>query len=791
MANVVIPVQIKYDGSGFKQLTKDAQAAERAAMAATRQQISAQRTLQSLTRRLDRDLAAPRGGPSLAQQIGGQFVAANVLQDITAGLKDFTAASIQAGMATERLGTATENLGRRFGVSGSQIVESIQEASLGTINEMDAMRAANQAMLLGVVKSEEEFAELARLGIVLGRAMGQDAKKSIEDITIGIGRQSRLILDNLGIIVSAEKANEKYAAAVGKSVSDLTEAEKAEAFRLEVLEQGRAKVAELGDVTLDAAGQVEQLTAKWQDFQAAFGGVLIQLGQASGGTGGISGFIDKLTEGADAWTGFFKNIELVNAALQDLNKDTILGQVEQVPLFGNFVKLGDVIGSLVFRSDELGEAFTEAGEKIWPATEATEANTEATEENAEAVEEDTKAIERRQKIMRDSVREMQDIEAQALEDSTAAWDDWRDEVSDLNSDTWKTLEKLAADSAKRQKEIQRDKDKDLLKIDRDLAKAIAREQADQAKTQRRRTEDDARRETQERRKSSLDALADERLFQNELKWMAAEGDAIGIQQALERRAIEEQIASEQGAAEQQAEEENRRIEQEREEEDNRDRIAEMKAQAEEQKAERRLAASEQADEERASLEEQVNRENEAYDERIRELEEFREEKLTQIEQGKEEALQTLAEELAEAGELTNSELNQIAAAAGKLGKETGTNFAKGLAEGIQSVSEVNELLGLQAPEEQTGAAASSAFATDNIPSAGGFARGGIVPGPLGAPRRALVHGGEMITPAGQSPITVNVNGIGGADLAAFLQKRIELALNEYTGILMSGMGLRA
>lgn len=38
----------------------------------------------------------------------------------------------------------------------------------------------------------------------------------------------------------------------------------------------------------------------------------------------------------------------------------------------------------------------------------------------------------------------------------------------------------------------------------------------------------------------------------------------------------------------------------------------------------------------------------------------------------------------------------------------------------------------------------------------GFATGGIVPGPVGAPQLAVVHGGEMVTPAGESTAGANV-----------------------------------
>lgn len=72
--------------------------------------------------------------------------------------------------------------------------------------------------------------------------------------------------------------------------------------------------------------------------------------------------------------------------------------------------------------------------------------------------------------------------------------------------------------------------------------------------------------------------------------------------------------------------------------------------------------------------------------------------------------------------------------------------------------------------------------TDMIPGSGivgniigkipGFAEGGVVPGPAGAPRLAVVHGGEQILTPGQraggsTTVVVNVSGVGmGRDFGA-------------------------
>ena len=104
-------------------------------------------------------------------------------------------------------------------------------------------------MFLGIVKSDDEMAQLFDTAQRLGQALGIDTARSIHSLVTGIGRQSRLMLDNLGIIVDTKKANEDYAESLGKSVSQLTEQE--QKLALEAVRGSKAKVSarvnKLGD----------------------------------------------------------------------------------------------------------------------------------------------------------------------------------------------------------------------------------------------------------------------------------------------------------------------------------------------------------------------------------------------------------------------------------------------------------------------------------------------------------------------------------------------------------------
>jgi hypothetical protein len=186
------------------------------------------------------------------------------------------------GAAAERQSTALDNLAGAAGESGDMIVKSIQEASNFTIDRMTAMQAANRAMVMDVAETPKQFERLTKVATALGRAMGQDAAKSIDDFVTAGGRQSKLIADNLGLVIDAETAYTRYADQIGKTADELTDAEKKQAFLNEMLVQGEAKMADLGDQSLDAAGSFEQVSAAAADAKTSLGIIVSTLVQATG-----------------------------------------------------------------------------------------------------------------------------------------------------------------------------------------------------------------------------------------------------------------------------------------------------------------------------------------------------------------------------------------------------------------------------------------------------------------------------------------------------------------------------
>ena len=158
----------------------------------------------------------------------------------------------------EDLERGFNKLGRSIDLS-SEGLNKLRAATNGTVNDMELMKQANNAMMLGVVQSEDEMAQLFDTAQRLGQALGKDAVHSIESMVTGMGRQSRLMLDNIGIMVKAEVAYKNFAKEQGIQVKNLDDAQKKTAFNNEVLRQSEAIMHLVGEEVLSTNANIARM----------------------------------------------------------------------------------------------------------------------------------------------------------------------------------------------------------------------------------------------------------------------------------------------------------------------------------------------------------------------------------------------------------------------------------------------------------------------------------------------------------------------------------------------------
>lgn len=179
----------------------------------------------------------------------GQFtvagLATSAIQKLGAGVMEF----VDTGAKLPAIEGAFQRLTAGLKQNSREMIGNMSAATQGLVSDFNLMETANKAMLLGLPVTSASMGELAKTATVLGKAMGQDATKSLDDLITALGRSSPMILDNLGLSVKVGEANEQYAAKLNKTAEQLTDAEKKMAFYDAAMEAARKKTAELGEQT--------------------------------------------------------------------------------------------------------------------------------------------------------------------------------------------------------------------------------------------------------------------------------------------------------------------------------------------------------------------------------------------------------------------------------------------------------------------------------------------------------------------------------------------------------------
>ena len=163
--------------------------------------------------------------------------------------------------------------------NASVAIEKLKEATNGTLSEFDLFQQANNAMILGVTKNSDEMAQMFDMAQRLGAALGRDTASSIESLVTGIGRQSRLMLDNIGIIVKADQAYSSYAAELGTTADNLTKSEKQQAFMNAALEAANEALLDLPEEILNADQRFQALSASLNDASKSIGQAFLPMAE--------------------------------------------------------------------------------------------------------------------------------------------------------------------------------------------------------------------------------------------------------------------------------------------------------------------------------------------------------------------------------------------------------------------------------------------------------------------------------------------------------------------------------
>lgn len=219
-------------------------------------------------------LGGTAGG--LAGQIGNLAGSFGTLGTIGAviGIGKIGIDLAQTGANADLVAQRFDGLAKAAGTTGGALLGALRTASGGEINNLNLQLAANRAQLLGVADSAGEFSTLMAIARDRAQQMGISTTQAFNDLVTGLGRGSPLILDNLGITVSVTEANKAYAASLGKTADELTEAEQKQALINAVLQQGQASLQATGGAIDSNAAAFARAGAAFSNLSAAAGSLI-------------------------------------------------------------------------------------------------------------------------------------------------------------------------------------------------------------------------------------------------------------------------------------------------------------------------------------------------------------------------------------------------------------------------------------------------------------------------------------------------------------------------------------
>lgn len=189
---------------------------------------------------------------------------------LTAGVKGLTAAIpelVSRGSQVSNIANSFQALARANEQSGDQILAKTKEMTQGLVSDFGIMSAANKGMMLGLPITADAMGVLGETAIALGQAMNVGPEQAMDDLIRGLGRGSAAILDNLGIMVNAEEAQQKYADSHHKTVEMLTASEQKLAVYEAALLAASTAVDRIGGIQLTTQQRIQQGVVVWENMR--------------------------------------------------------------------------------------------------------------------------------------------------------------------------------------------------------------------------------------------------------------------------------------------------------------------------------------------------------------------------------------------------------------------------------------------------------------------------------------------------------------------------------------------
>jgi hypothetical protein len=316
----------------------------------------------------------------------------------------FTTKLVKTNAGIQDMGRAFDNLVSATGLS-SDTFKQLDDAVDGTMTKTELFKQANNAMVLGVFDSTEQMSKMFDAAQRLGKALGRTSNESIESLVSGLGRQSKLMLDNIGIMLDVNDAYEEYADIIGVSVDSLTDQERKQAFVTKATNIALDAVANLGKEQFSTTEELQKFSVAIENFQATVGEAMTPTVELASKT--LKRFLDSIdVEEVKSYgtalgvIGISYGTIKLQAALASIAVNGFSKAMTKTGVGALVIGLGLLAGSML---DAIG-IFEDANKTIDENKDKTDSLSKSVEENKEVFESLAKSIEESEQALAKRLR---------------------------------------------------------------------------------------------------------------------------------------------------------------------------------------------------------------------------------------------------------------------------------------------------------------------------------------------------------------------------------------------------
>lgn len=239
----------------------------------------------------------------------------------------------------EQISNSFNAIAQSAGLAGDSLREGLIAASRGLADDDDILRAANKSIIeLGSNADRiPEIMEVARKSTAL---FGGDLVQNFENLSQALASGNTKALKNIGLVIDAESAQQKYAASIGVTVSQLTDAGKKQAITNAALEQAQDRFKDVDETSTKATQGLQRFKVSTVEFVDGFASAISQSKLFAGTFEFLSNAVDKASESITR--NFGSGSDQLKIKLQDTRKEVEQYETRLVSLKE---RLGRSVGS--------------------------------------------------------------------------------------------------------------------------------------------------------------------------------------------------------------------------------------------------------------------------------------------------------------------------------------------------------------------------------------------------------------------------------------------------------------